>query len=137
MHSKYTLDMLHLQTITLGQQLRKFETEVCPRYKTYETPKENAARVRTLVRRKQKRAATLGVVASGSSTSLPIAEGGVPIDDPHIGAESTKKELKFNLNTSKIHALGDYVSEIKAYGTTDSYSTQLVGAYNIQISGTM
>lgn len=92
MHSKYTLDMLHLQTITLGQQLRKFETEVCPQYKTYETPKENAARVRTLVRRKQKRAATLGVVASGSSTSLPIAEGGVPIDETHISVRRAQKK---------------------------------------------
>jgi len=33
-----------------------------------------------------------------------------------------------NLNTYKFHALGDYVyvSQIKLFGTTDSFSTQLV-----------
>ena len=32
----------------------------------------------------------------------------------------------FNLNTYKLHSLGDYVETIRRYGTTDSYSTQLV-----------
>ena len=32
----------------------------------------------------------------------------------------------FNLQTSKLHALGDYVETIKMFGTTDSYSTQIV-----------
>jgi hypothetical protein len=32
----------------------------------------------------------------------------------------------FNLQTYKIHALGDYVDAIKTYGTTDSYSTEMV-----------
>ena len=31
-----------------------------------------------------------------------------------------------NLNTYKLHALGDYPSPIKLFGTTDSFSTQLV-----------
>jgi hypothetical protein len=31
-----------------------------------------------------------------------------------------------NLNTYKIHALGDYVSTIREFGTTDSYSTETV-----------
>ena len=31
-----------------------------------------------------------------------------------------------NLNTYKLHALGDYPSQIKLFGTTDSFSTQLV-----------
>jgi hypothetical protein len=37
------------------------------------------------------------------------------------------RQLKsLNLNTYKIHALGDYVSAIRTYGTTDSYSTETV-----------
>jgi hypothetical protein len=41
------------------------------------------------------------------------------------GAHSSKKK-KLNLNTYKFHALGDYVATIRLFGTTDSYSTQLV-----------
>ena len=32
-----------------------------------------------------------------------------------------------NLRTYKLHALGDYVVQIRMFGTTDSYSTQPVG----------
>jgi hypothetical protein len=42
------------------------------------------------------------------------------------GARSSKKKL--NLNTYKFHALGDYVATIRLFGTTDSYSTQVVGS---------
>lgn len=42
------------------------------------------------------------------------------------GARSSKKKL--NLNTYKFHALGDYVATIRLFGTTDSYSTQLVSS---------
>lgn len=40
------------------------------------------------------------------------------------GASSSKKKL--NLNTYKFHSLGDYVATIRLFGTTDSYSTQVV-----------
>jgi hypothetical protein len=33
---------------------------------------------------------------------------------------------QFNLNTYKFHALGDYVSMIRMFGTTDSFTTQVV-----------
>jgi hypothetical protein len=38
------------------------------------------------------------------------------------------KKKKLNLNTYKFHALGDYVATIRLFGTTDSYSTQVVGS---------
>ena len=40
------------------------------------------------------------------------------------GASSKKKKL--NLNTYKFHSLGDYVVTICFFGTTNSYSTQVV-----------
>ena len=43
------------------------------------------------------------------------------------GARSSRKK-KLNLNTYKFHALGDYVTTIRLFGTTDSYSTQLVSS---------
>ena len=41
------------------------------------------------------------------------------------GGTSSKKK-KLNLNTYKFHSLGDYVATIRLFGTTDSYSTQIV-----------
>jgi len=42
------------------------------------------------------------------------------------GGRPSKKAL--NLNTYNFHALGDYVATIRLFGTTDSYSTQVVGS---------
>ena len=44
----------------------------------------------------------------------------------------TKKKL--NLNTYKFHALGDYVATIRLFGTTDSYSTQLVSSISRHVA---
>lgn len=44
---------------------------------------------------------------------------------------ATKKVL--NLNTYKFHALGDYVATIRLFGTTDSYSTQLVSSISCYV----
>ena len=41
------------------------------------------------------------------------------------GGHSSKKKT-LNLNTYKFHSLGDYVKTIRLFGTTDSYSTQVV-----------
>jgi len=35
----------------------------------------------------------------------------------------------FNIQTYKLHTLGDYVSSIKVFGTTDSYITQIVSTH--------
>ena len=40
-------------------------------------------------------------------------------------SKGEKKEL--NLFTYKFHALADYVAAIRLFGTTDSYSTMIVG----------
>ena len=38
----------------------------------------------------------------------------------------SQRKKHLNLNTYKLHAMGDYVSTIRQYGTIDSYSTQAV-----------
>jgi hypothetical protein len=43
------------------------------------------------------------------------------------------RKRKFKLNTYKIHALGDYVATIKAFGTTDSFSTAIVSKRHFQL----
>ena len=44
----------------------------------------------------------------------------------HSESLYTRKPKVLNLNTYKLHSLGDYPETIKQYGTTDSYSTELV-----------
>ena len=43
-------------------------------------------------------------------------------------AAPSRKIKSINLATYKMHALGDYVDTIKMYGTTDSYSTEIVSS---------
>jgi hypothetical protein len=38
---------------------------------------------------------------------------------------------KFNLATYKFHAMGDYIRTISIFGTTDSFTTQIVRHYLI------
>ena len=41
-------------------------------------------------------------------------------------SKSSPLPKALNLNTYKFHALGDYALMIKTFGTTDSYTTQVV-----------
>lgn len=41
--------------------------------------------------------------------------------------QSIKKAKTLNNSTYKLHSLGDYARMIRTHGTTDSYSTQMVG----------
>ena len=109
MHTDHTLRLLELETIRLGRKLRHFQSVVCSHYETLETAREAAARARA-------QAARANSSAAGAQTNA----GG-------------RRRRVFNLCTSKIHALGDYVSEIKAYGSTDGYSTQLVRTLTLLI----
>ena len=50
---------------------------------------------------------------------------------PHGQRSRRKKQTAdtepvINLSTYKFHAMGDYEATIRAFGTTDSYSTQIV-----------
>jgi hypothetical protein len=90
-------------TVTLGQLLRRFVWKTCKGFDTRELPKENAARGRRQAARASK------------TTTQSTAKG---------AAASKRKTL--NLNTYKLHALGDYPNTIRRFGTTDSYTTQTV-----------
>jgi hypothetical protein len=102
MHSDATIAILDDETTVLGEQLRGFESVTCAAFKTKELPREAQARKRRKVRT--------------TTSSLP--------ESHNIPPERKSKTL--NLQTYKFHSLGDYVSTIKCYGTTDSYTTSLV-----------
>lgn len=98
-HGETTLRCLSIVTTAFGKAMRHFKSKTCDQIPTVELDREVSARARRLAR---------------ENPAAPKPSGG-------------KKVKKFNLQTYKFHALGDYVKSIRWFGTTDSYSTQIVG----------
>ncbi|EJD46773.1 hypothetical protein AURDEDRAFT_40235, partial [Auricularia subglabra TFB-10046 SS5] len=103
-HTTESLKDFEVVTTELGVQLRRFATDVCPKFKTTELPREKQARAR--------REALKEAQKNSTRPAAPRT------DDP--------KEKTFNMNTYKVHSLGYYPSFIRECGTTESYSTLLV-----------
>jgi hypothetical protein len=101
MHSDSTLSVLDEAFKRLSRQLRKFRNFTCAAFTTMELPKEMAARERKAARQR-------------SASDNPDAGGG------------GRRIKKFNMNTYKFHAMGDYIQSIRLFGTLDSYTSQIV-----------
>lgn len=115
MHSDLTLEIMDQVTSAVGQQFREFKATVCSAYDTHELRREVEARTR----RHAKQAAKQDLRQKGKSS-----ENGVAIVEKAI--KNVQRTKAFNFQTYKFHALGDYVSTIRRYGTSDSYSTEPV-----------
>ncbi|KIK32237.1 hypothetical protein CY34DRAFT_47013, partial [Suillus luteus UH-Slu-Lm8-n1] len=100
MHSESTLSMLKKTFKKLSRRLRKFRDFTCATFTTIELPREMVARERNATRKR-------------------------PISDNPEATPGGRKTKKFNLNTYKFHAMGDYVRSIRLFGTTDSFTTQI------------
>jgi hypothetical protein len=109
MHTDYTLNDLSKNTTSFGDQLRLFATTTCTNYNTFELPREASARRRRKPKKSQ---------GDVQDTSAPVAH----------------RTKQFNMETYKLHALGDYVATIRTFGTCDSYSTELVCADTALVS---
>ena len=107
MHTDETLRLMESITVMLGNHLRTFTNETCSTFSTKELCREAKARTR---RQGHETLRKLGNPSSRQSDAQ------VPI----------RKMKTLNLQTYKLHALGDYPEQIWAYGTMDSYSTQSV-----------
>jgi hypothetical protein len=105
MHTDTTLDILSQVTISLGKRMREFEEKTCAMFQTRELERERVAR-----QRRQEKDMAKGVAGPGRAARGATA----------------RKPKHLNLRTYKYHALGDYTSMIRSFGTTDSYSTQSV-----------
>ncbi|KAI6104250.1 hypothetical protein F5141DRAFT_1065063 [Pisolithus sp. B1] len=105
MHTETGLFHFDNSMTRLGNDIRKFADECCSAFRTYDLPRETAARAR---RQGSK-------IARGSTTSAIVPK---PVP---VGC----KQHTFNLATYKLHALGDYIQTIRLFGTTDNYSTQV------------
>jgi|ERR1700722_15271108 len=113
MHTDSTLEVLSQVTMSLANHLCEFEEKTCAVFHTRELERERAAR-----QRRQEREMAKGSAGSGPTNN------------------NTRKPKSLNLKTYTYHALGDYVSAIRRYGTTDSYSTQSVRSRSLLIDGT-
>lgn len=110
-HTDSTLSSFEACIKSLGSQIRKFTHKTCPRFQTKETPQEQSRRERQAAAKRAK-----DVAAAAATGREPPVEK----------AKKGTKWKSFNLRTYKLHALGDYIPNIWLFGTTDSYSTQIV-----------
>lgn len=100
MHTEVSLSLLKMISQQLGSILWKFRDETAQAYCMLELPREYA----TWQHYQQ---------ASGPSKTSR-------------GQSSTPMPKGLNLNTYKFHAIGDYEYMITQFGTTDSYTTQIM-----------
>jgi hypothetical protein len=136
MHSDLTLDILDRQTTQLGEQLRRFKAKVCTVYSTQELNRELDARSRRQAKETAKRAGKdkAGGSQQGAAAQKPKEGANVKGKQKASPEQSQdallpgklRRKKSFNLQTYKVHALGDYVACIRRFGTTDSYSTEPV-----------
>lgn len=119
MHTDETLDVMEQVTVALGQAMRTFQTDTCSSFTTTELPRETEARNRRTARAASKQ---------GQGT---LATSSKPPQNSITTGRSARRAKFLNLRTYKMHALGDYTSQIREYGTTDSYSTQTVRATSL------
>lgn len=108
LHTEDSLDLLKQSLRMLSDQIRQFVEVTCVAFQTKELPSEASARQR----QQQTQAENRGVNASRSSGPRPKS---------------------FNILTYKFHALGDYVQTIQLFGTTDSYTMQIVSGIHCRI----
>ena len=106
MHHDYTLEILDQVTTALGEKMRAFSDQTCTAFATKELRREFDARVR---QQPENLSASEGTASNNTRRK-----------------NNTRLPRGFNLNTYKFHSLGDYVTTIREYGTTDSYSTEPV-----------
>jgi hypothetical protein len=104
MHTESSLRHRDEVTIALTDTLRAFQRSTST-LRTVETPRERAARAR----RAQDR----------------------PLQNRHTNTERLSDVRLLNLTTYKFHALADGPATVRRFGTTDSYTTQVVSIYDI------
>ncbi|KAF8752792.1 hypothetical protein RHS01_07227 [Rhizoctonia solani] len=111
-HTTETLKIMKKLTAKLGSELRSF-AELTQNMNVRETPDEYTRRKKRQASAQAQRSTQVATSKGKSKASAPseIADG--------------RRLCFFNINTYKVHAIGDYIYIIAEFGTTDSYSTQI------------
>ncbi|KAF9472013.1 hypothetical protein BDN70DRAFT_819287, partial [Pholiota conissans] len=126
LHTDTTVDLLDELTVEFGKLMREFRDTTCAEFTTMELPRETAARGRRQAAKQASSLSSTSTTTSEQPTIPPLPGVSVPAPAPTTLPKTGQKKKGLNLGTVKFHFLGDYVSHIRQYGTTDSYSTQLV-----------
>lgn len=136
MHTDVTLELLSQVTISFGTRIRAFQEKTCAAFSTHELEREQAARLRRQDKVKKAAAGTNSNAQKGKkataetvSNALKGMKATTKTNSLPHKSSSGRQPKQFNLKTYKYHALGDYCSTIRQFGTTDSYSTQPVGLF--------
>lgn len=141
-HTDLTLNIMDCVTVDLGKKLRAFQKETCTAFVTRELKRERDARIRRTHKSKVNSSpgpspesiASAPCPSSAAGATSPPVSAGCHVDGTHdrtalakpIVRDTTRRPKTFNLNTYKLHALGNYTTTIRRNGTTDSYSTEVV-----------
>jgi hypothetical protein len=125
MHSELTLKIMDDVTSAVGRQFRAFKATVCSSFETHELRQEVEARARRAANQAAKQAGA----QKGKGRARNLGQQQTP--GSQISSNIVRRMKVFNFQTYKFHALGDYMSTIRRYGTTDSYSTEPVRHYDI------
>ena len=125
MHTEHTQNQLNQATVAIGQELRSFEVWT-QEFKPIELPREAEARERREHKKASKKASSSSGSGQPAAHPTPVEEARPPGSEPAAKSKIKQKAKVFSLCTYKLHALGDYVRTIQLFGTTDSYSTQIV-----------
>ncbi|KAF6758408.1 hypothetical protein DFP72DRAFT_1065097 [Ephemerocybe angulata] len=138
LHTDTTLDIMDTLTTELGEAAHAFSSETCAAFETLELKREYEARKRTEARKSTKKnkagpeasvtdvhvAAVEVTPGRASLTKIQNRVGNQDSQRPKDDADGRRLRT-WNLSVPKFHALGDAVSYIRRFGTTDSYSTQI------------
>lgn len=111
-------------TELLGEAMRQFASDES--FQTRELPSEAQARARRTTREKKKN--------TPMAAPAPLATPGPPLASSDFAtslAPSARRLKVLNLDTYKYHSLGDVAAAIRRFGTTDSYSTEIVNLQSI------
>lgn len=120
MHTDQTLQLLDNVTVQISTGFQAFNNKTCPAFDTQELRRETEARKRRALKKAKGKK---GAVDPATRVSLD------PAANPTEEVPDEPLRKKFNLQTYKYHALGDYADTIRRYGTSDSYSTEPVSDY--------
>ena len=114
MHTDEILEILERVSARLGSQLRTFANETCPSFSAQELCHEADSRKRC-----QAREGKNGMAQTRGTSAITTGD---------------RHSKVLNLRMYKLHALGDYPTQIRMYGTTDSYSTQSVSCVGVMLT---
>lgn len=156
MHVEPTLVIFDEETRRLAAELTRFKHVTSQHFDTQELPKESERSERRKKKKTSQTGRTnMAGTAAEQPVNAPVGSESQPTEDQQTNsitpentdvtgppvppmttqnpptqsaqpARPTRRKVTFSLSTYKFHALGDYPSTIRQYGTTDSYTTEIV-----------